>query len=151
MIKVKSRVVNDCFKCCIASMLNLAYEQVPHFYQNQPLGGFATPELQATIREWFAVRELQYVELAYAAPPDGIRETFGGIYPRLTYLLAGLSQAGHPHAVVCRGARVIFDPFETVGFRGGVTETLPNGKTHVGLIVVAKPDMETVSSEGEKR
>lgn len=146
MRPVKQRFLDDCFKACVASVLNLNYEDVPHFMEKQPMGTVMAAAVRKNMDDWFASRGMLYVEFGYDRHPQGVMHSIGETYPNLTYIMAGMSEGQRPHTVVCRGDQMIHDPAARLGNRGGLSAPGSDGLTHIGLITVLKPDVETVST-----
>lgn len=148
MTPVNQRTRDDCFRACVASILNLRYEDVPHFMDGIATGAELPPAVTARIHAWFTARELTYWEMGYRFSPAEVLQRFrtdDGHSP--TYLMMGRGSGSINHCIVCRAGGVIHDPGAHLGSHG-VTEPCIDGYTRVGLIVVNKPDiLETVSKQ----
>lgn len=100
--------VGDCFRCCIATLLDLPAADVPHFYAY-----CADPEKRedgepglAALQAFLAPRGLYYVEIACR------EEDYPAHAARLAchYVLSGQSPRGFPHCVVAHGGVQVHDP-----------------------------------------
>lgn len=98
----------DCFRACIASILDLGSPDVPHFYHDGCDGETGL----ARLTEWLAGRGLTAYLSAYTgeiAKDDLLQvcgaNSFGG-----HYILFGNDTNGVNHCVVCCGAEVVHNP-----------------------------------------
>lgn len=150
MIPVKQRRTDDCFRACIASVLNMDYDAVPDFHDGSKIGQHMSPDRWATMRAWFTARRLCYVELCYEAE---VPESFMELYPHLVHLRLGLNRDGRWHGCVYRGGKLIHDPAARLGHAPGPISAGHDGLMRVGLITVLLPDapLETVSIDPEKQ
>lgn len=147
MTPVNQRTRDDCFRACVASVLNLRYEDVPHFMEGETTGAVLSDRALNAIDAWFAERGLAHVEVGFSMSPAQVMRDFGHVNSTLTYLMTGRGQRSVNHCVVCRGGEMIHDPGAHLG-SNGVTQVCVDGYTRVGLIVVNKPDiLETVSKQ----
>jgi hypothetical protein len=98
----------DCMRACIATMLSLDTEDVPHFYHDDCDGVTG----QARIRDWLALRGytmfITGIE-GYATWAD-IMEMMSGNNSGVAYLLIGTLESGGRHAVVCQGGTLFHNP-----------------------------------------
>lgn len=101
----------DCFRACVASILELPLPDVPHFFAGQRAGTVMTPTLETAMQDWFHRLGLGLVMIPIQADtPNEAMGIFGNRYPRLYYILIGQSIKGVNHAVVCRGPYMAHDP-----------------------------------------
>lgn len=92
--------VGDCMRACVASLLDLPYEEVPHFFD-----GEGAEHGYEALRAWLAVRGLSYVELPLSDPlPSWFVHTVRH------YILIGRQQGGTIHAVIGRHGEQLHDP-----------------------------------------
>lgn len=115
----------DCFRCCVASVLNLDYESVPHFMERPADDWFAK------FASWL-LEHYRLVPLA-VVPNDDLRQTIIGC----ACILSGPSPRfpGELHSVIGCGLKVDFDPHpDRTGLPGGVTDCIvfvePFPETH---------------------
>lgn len=103
MIQVPMRLKNDCFKCCVASILELPYEEVPHFFDYEapdPNIGFRYLERWLHERkQWPLFMSLVPVQ---ARPEWDYHIVLGPARGRI--------DADEVHAVVHIGSGLCFDP-----------------------------------------
>ena len=103
----------DCFRACIASLLEV---QVPHVLHDN-----CTADLQRKrIDQWLKPRGLAFVEFPIAAP--GLKtalkfcNTFTQ-YSGIHYMLSGQTRREYGHYVVCRRNEVVHNPTPGVKIR----------------------------------
>lgn len=115
MIPVNCRVKHDpdagtygdCIRACIASVLELDAEAVPHFAHDNP----DENELWSRIRAWLRLSQLSPFIIQY--PPMPLAElliVMGQINPDAHYLLFGGTASGNDHVVVCHGGELAHNP-----------------------------------------
>ena len=127
-------IIGDCFRCCIASLLDLPAAQVPHFadYDWEDTTGRWFTDLN----KWLAPRGLGYIELPVDDDgPDSAVEWMSGAtkFGFDTYhILGGKSPRGHDHAVVARNGVVVHDPHPS---RSGLVGPQSNGTYMLGLLI----------------
>jgi hypothetical protein len=101
-------VRGDCWKCCIASILNLDYDNVPHFVQDwKDSAGYSWWE--ATVA-WLTPRgfNIAWFPLAGGTRP---RLCQGPLFEPAGHWIAKVTSArGNDHAVVMRGDQIAWDP-----------------------------------------
>lgn len=93
----------DCLRACIASMLDLPTEEVPHFVHDG-----CEPEVTFTrVREWLAERKLVPMFSGYPTneTPEDILFFMGTTNPGVHYILFSAN-----HAVVGCGNEIVHDP-----------------------------------------
>lgn len=91
-MEIEQRTEDDCLVCCVATLLGLQYEDVPHFVRDH--GSMWMEEF----RDWLFQRELEVV-------------SFDNHYPRHgAYLADGWTNRDTPHMTVWRGVYMVFDP-----------------------------------------
>lgn len=113
MIPVKQTIVHDiangvygnCFSACLASLLELHIDQVPHFTAHIPKGQREWTDL---VNAWLRRRDLAYFEVEASRFDLWVPVLEGIGY----YVLTGPSPRGPDwdHAVVARGGRIVHDP-----------------------------------------
>ena len=96
----------DCFRACVASILEIEPDQVPHFCEN---GEPVTDNGQLT--RWLAERDLAsfFTVLDGEVARDDLLEHVGAMNPDVHYMLFGKNSEGD-HVVVCHGSRVVHNP-----------------------------------------
>jgi hypothetical protein len=116
----KAGVYGNCFTACMASLLDLPIEAVPHFTEMIPVG----PEWVDLINGWLRRFGLAYLEFEIT-DVAGWKPFLDGLG---YHVLSGPSprHEGATHAVIARGGAMVFDPhpsdeglgagFRSVGF-----------------------------------
>ncbi len=106
--------VGDCLRTCIACLLDLEPEQVPHFLQiwwDRDTNSVNKPGISSHINDWMAERGLVIVDLPY----DDIG-LFSSMVERLNgkirYIVTGRSATNNDHCVIYEGAEMVWDPSE---------------------------------------
>jgi hypothetical protein len=101
----------DCFRACVASILDQSIDVVPHFFRDQKGGARVEPYVEIEMQKWFNELGLNIIFLPIlAGNPEQAMNIFGGRYPRLHYILVGQTIKGVHHSVVCRGNQILHDP-----------------------------------------
>lgn len=97
----------DCYRACIASILELAVDDVPHFFHDNAPSDVASDRCLA----WLHERKLTRFRAVYegGAPIEEMLEHMGVFNPSVHYILYGTT-ATAPHVVVCQGAKIVHDP-----------------------------------------
>jgi hypothetical protein len=98
----------DCIRACVASILELDAEDVPHFAHDNPDGTVAFVRL----RDW--LKTVGYAPFVVgfpgAVPMDQLLSDMQDHQPDIVYMLFGGVHGGGDHVVVCRGGEVIHNP-----------------------------------------
>jgi hypothetical protein len=100
-------VRGDCWKCCIASILDLGYDDVPHFVQEWENGGDHWWDAAGT---WLKPRGfgLAWLPLEGDTWPRLYR---GPLFEHAGHWIAKVTSArGNSHAVVMHGYNLAWDP-----------------------------------------
>lgn len=97
----------DCVRACIATVLEIDTEAVPHFAHDDPDGII----LAERVREYLAPSHTIYA-VAYPGETakDELLAYIGEQNPGATYMLIGGTADGGEHMVVCRGDHVAHNP-----------------------------------------
>ncbi len=98
----------DCVRACVASIMDMDAEQVPHFHHDNPGGVVAN----ARMREWLAGQGYQPFTMHFDPSMSlaSILETNGVLNPDTYYMLFGGVEGGGDHVIVCRGGKIVHDP-----------------------------------------
>lgn len=124
--------IGDCFRACIASILDLTSADVPHFYEGLHPGADVPWQTRLRIRTWFAERGLYLIDIPMeGTSAEEVMEAVSNGHPRLHYLLCGKSVKGVHHCVVCRGAKMVHDPS---GSSWGIGNPTDDGCYHILFI-----------------
>lgn len=97
----------DCIRACIASILELTAEQVPHFAFDDPGGEVANQR----IREFLASHRLAPFWINYdgSISRDELLGMMGELNSGAVFMLYGRTDSGD-HVVVCQGGEIVHDP-----------------------------------------
>jgi len=105
---VENGQIGDCWACCIAAVLGIPRNEVPHFLQEDPSGQRMDPDTQRWLNNRGFV--LIHVEGADFNYPRWAGETV----PMLPVIAAGPTprskRVGQHHAVVMLGGKLVYDP-----------------------------------------
>lgn len=99
----------DCLRACIASIMDLDAEHVPHFADLGARGD----EARASARRWLGLRGFTITAFALdgSEPVQGVLQWMADNNPDTTWLLFGSTgPVGGDHVVVCQGGSVVHDP-----------------------------------------
>lgn len=98
--------IGDCFRACIASLLELPAEEVPHFCDGpEPSKDHAW---YRRANAWLKQRGMIYMVYDYSEHSRRhlVENVGGGVY----HILEGKSFSGDDHCVVGKDGEVVFDP-----------------------------------------
>lgn len=100
----------DCLRACIATIMDLPPEQVPHFADK----GATAQEALAHARQWLGEQGLTIATfgLPGSEPLSDVLEYMGSVNSTVTWLLFGSTdlEAVSLHVNVCHGGQVVHDP-----------------------------------------
>jgi len=105
-------VKGDCFRACVASVLELPIEEVPHFVQE-------SEDWYEMFTEWLSKREMFAIEVKVSEPPASVV-----LPPDVPCIVSAHGPRGCMHSVVGRydggeGIELDHDPHPSRGFFGG--------------------------------
>ena len=117
-------VVGNCFAACLASLLEISLEDVPHFVETSP------DAWQKDLNQWLAARGLAFVDVWCPNPTNFqwyVTEQLGHVG---FYILSGPSPRHKDvdHAVIAKGGEIVFDPHPS---KAGIAD----GYRWIGLLV----------------
>lgn len=103
--KPEEGIFGDCFRTCLAVLLGVDAEEVPHFLKT---GKF---EDQLYI-EWLNANDLHLLRVTFPGEYklEQILITGSVMSGDMPYLLSGFSRSGCNHVVVCQGIEIVCDP-----------------------------------------
>lgn len=103
--KPEEGIFGDCFRTCLAVLLGIDAEEVPHFLKT---GKF---EDQLYI-EWLNANDLHLLRVTFPGECqlEQILITGSVMSGDMPYLLSGFSRTGCNHVVVCQGLEIVCDP-----------------------------------------
>lgn len=124
------RTYGDCVRACVATILDLDAEDVPHFYHDNPTGEVGMERM----REWLAGRGL--APFVTGLPPDPLSEILehmGEFNPGVPYMLYGSTADGGDHVVVGIGGKIVHNPAWY-----GCSITGPSSAGHWQVVVLCR-------------
>jgi len=118
----------DCFRTCLACLLNVPPEDVPHFLAE------GNDAFWPAVTEWLSHHKLSLFHVPFSGDDlQGLFRSMQHLNPDLLYLLAGKSPRGVNHQVIAQGDRILHDPSTEGG--GLVGPCVEDGMYWVGLLV----------------
>lgn len=97
----------DCLRACIATVLDLPHDDVPHFADH----GRNSDAAFKLMRTWAKQRGLAPYLAAYPATSlSELLDMQRTLNPDSVYVLFGGTSDGTDHCVVCRGGEVVHNP-----------------------------------------
>lgn len=100
-------VIGDCWRTCIACLLDKSPSDVPHFVDG--CWDDAATAARRT-RQYLATLGLNFIEYPMQAELTDVLRSVGSINPDQHYLLSGNSRNGTGHTVVCYNDQIVWDP-----------------------------------------
>lgn len=120
--------VGDCFRCCIASILELPAVDVPHFYDGEGFADDTGRIGRDRLRAWLKPMGYFFLEVEFEVDWLDAWQDAGAL--DCHYVFSGISSRGQRHATVGYKGRLAHDPHPD---RSGV---LPDkGKYCLGFVV----------------
>lgn len=121
----------DCLRACVASVLDMTSESVPHFFHDGCEGDIAMERITA----FLATLALSPFYCSYpgAWALQDILEHHRQQNPTTTYILFGAVETGEDHAVVCKGGEEVHNPSWIAANIVG-----PGSTGHWTLLVIAR-------------
>lgn len=110
LLKQKQLGTDDCWRTCIASIVGMRAEDVPHFYG---VAGWDTELGEAMAKQWLHDRGFNLLTVHFDGSMsfEQSLEIFAKVTDGLYYIMSGRSKAkGLNHAVICKGSQVVLDP-----------------------------------------
>lgn len=125
----------DCFRVCVAAVLDLDATEVPHVFDKGQDG----PTAHAAMDAWLALRGLRLVWTAYMAPATlgDVLATLEAYNPGLPAIIGGQSRPGCGHFVVAQHGRVVCDPAPGADKEAALCGPYDDGAWCVGYMGVA--------------
>lgn len=99
-------VYGDCHRACIASLLELALDEVPHFGDGLP----EPLEFNRRVDAFLKSQNLVSVGSAYDCTLDHLFRIMKIVNPGAFYLLGGTSKTGVNHTVIGYEDKIVHDP-----------------------------------------
>jgi hypothetical protein len=102
----KEGVWGDCHRACIASLLDLPLDDVPHFGDGGPAG----EEFNDRVNHFLRSRNLAQGSAAFAGSLESVLEMMKFINPGIYYILGGRSRTNVDHSVIAFENQIVHDP-----------------------------------------
>lgn len=105
-----NHIYGDCWRTCIACLLNIKPEQVPHFYTKEMQDA---EQVQTKMNEWLnAGYGLKTVDIPFLGDSlEDVQQCFKVRNDGVHYILTGKSKNSNVnHCVICRNGEIIHDP-----------------------------------------
>jgi hypothetical protein len=123
-------VFGDCYRTCIACLLDRSPSEVPHFHNGELSGS----EVEALTNNWLKKQYgLSIVELPF--PGDSLEAVQLNFKERnlgVHYLLSGFSKNACNHVVVCKNGKIVNDPAQD---DSSITGPCDDGYYWIGFLV----------------
>jgi hypothetical protein len=116
----------DCWRTCIAAILDLSALEVPHFY-----GDDRTSQVEAG-KAWLQERGLDIFRVSWDCDLATVLAVIGSMNPDIPLILSGGTPKGFNHAVVMMNGEVICNPSDV-----DLDRPCDNGFYEVEAIVVS--------------
>ena len=102
-------IFGDCYRTCLAVLLDLDRDDVPHFVNNMEPDAWKE-SIQPRYDTWL-LEHAGLVEIAipYDCDADGVLALQQVLNPTVYYMLAGRSRTGCNHVVICKGDKIVCD------------------------------------------
>lgn len=106
-------LVGDCFRTCVACVLNEDRDNVPHFFGlhfncDNP-EEVVTPKAHESLNEWLKPKGLKFMEYPLEADRAQLENYLAVIAPD-QYVLIGCNSKNGGHSVVMKGRYYMWDP-----------------------------------------
>lgn len=98
----------DCLRACIASLLDLAPESVPHFSHDGAVQDIVNDRMRAYLATHGLAPWWSHYDPAETI--DDLLSIVGDNNPGIHYLLFGTTAGGEPHVVICKDAEMVWNP-----------------------------------------
>lgn len=102
-------VMGDCYRTCVACLLDLQPEDVPHVVQSMDDGEACT----ARMNEWLAGRGLKFIPMGWPSDQMAMEDALlvaSAFSPGTAFLFSGTSPRGTDHVTIARDGEIVHDP-----------------------------------------
>lgn len=113
----------DCFRTCVACLLDKTPEEVPHFFDK------SNDKPYEKMREWLRGIDL---DIAFIPVWDVSPALMRTVAPGLYYILCGRSSDGENHAIIGCNGETVFDPSWT---DVGISQPLDNDEYYIAFLI----------------
>jgi len=112
----------DCWRTCIACLMDIEPEEVPHFLED----GTEFAEGMANANRWLNARGLFYVTFAFYGELNSLFHCMKAWNPGVYYMLLGTSPRGTSHVVIGYEDTIAHDPHPE---GGGIVEPVKDDES----------------------
>ncbi len=124
--------IGDCFRTCIACVLDLNRDEVPHvFYDNWKDGEVVTVEAHKQLNDYLAEYDLVFAETPLQATREQLN-TYLAHYYKDMYVVVGCNSKNGGHSVVMCNGDYMWDPSID---NSGCVGPMEDGYYWIGLIL----------------
>lgn len=131
--------MTNCLQACIAFVLHLPLDSVPHIFANVEPGGSWTNEQWLTLVNWARKKGYRAIYLDWDVKQH--RKEWRKLEKSGRYYV-GFGYSSAPHAVAMKGRRIVYDPeLNGPGIQGGLWGCLvfkrrPRKLRVIGLLLI---------------
>ncbi len=98
----------DCFRACIASLMDMPAESVPHVLENY--GAEEDADFIGRMNDWLRPHGFLFLEFPTACDEDNLSRVSRGYFYDLHYVLLGTSPRGCNHNAIYKAGDLVHDP-----------------------------------------
>ncbi len=119
----------DCLRACVATILDMMPELIPHFAAD----GVTGDEAMQIMRYWMKPKGLAPFIIGYPGEIEraDLLEMMRTVNPASSYILFGGTAGGGDHCVVCQGGEIVHNP---AWYGGEIVGPLSTGDWQVLVI-----------------
>ena len=99
--------IGDCERTCLACLLDLTPDQVPHFGEKNWEDSTAFNKQED---EWLQSAGYRRIQLAYDISLESLLKSQKNLAPHVYYILSGQSKTGCNHSVIGLNDQIVWDP-----------------------------------------
>lgn len=111
-------IIGDCFPTCLACLLEIPRDDVPHFFEDWD--GDPAPQWE-NVHTWLSGQGVRLLKIPYSGDGDyeAVISCVGNVNRDYRFLLTGTSNTGANHIVICKNGTIDHDPsIDQVGIVG---------------------------------
>lgn len=134
--------IGDCFPTCLACLLEVPRDDVPHFFEDWQ--GDPVPQWEAVdkwLREEHGVRLLKMTFDGSEVDVETLLPFISQHQPGYRYTLSGMSGNGVNHVVICKDGKIDHDPAID---KSGIVGPSPGGRYWIEFLVPVDKGFEVV-------
>lgn len=111
MQTVMMETTSDCFRACLASLLNTPLDLTIDVSRYSRPGTMLTPHALLLLQDWMLKRDAYPIFLPVLADDqDDLLEHIELRFPDIHVMISGLTRKGVIHAVIAIGHKIVHDP-----------------------------------------